>query len=365
MTVPFLDLKSPYFELQEEIDSATKRVCKSGWYVLGDEVKNFEIEYAQYCESKYCVGVGNGLDALHIILRAMDIGPGDEVIVPSFTFIATWLAVSYCGAKPVPVDCSINTFNIDPNKIEAAITKKTKAIIPVHLYGRIANMDAIIAIAKKYNLKVIEDAAQSQGATYKNKKSGSLADAAAHSFYPGKNLGAFGDGGAITTSDEHLVKRIKALRNYGSDKKYYYEYKGYNSRLDELQAAILRVKLKKLNEWNNRRHTIAQKYLQELKVINDLHLPVIPDELHSSWHLFVIRHNERDSIQKKLEKKNISTLIHYPIPPYQSDAYISEFNNNHFPVSDKLSKTVLSLPIGPHMKESHVDMVINSLIEVL
>ena len=262
--IPFLDLRASYLELKTALDSAFQRVMASGWYILGEELKAFEAEFAEYCNVKYCVGVGNGLDALHLILRAMDIGQGDEVIVPSNTFIATWLAVSYAGATPVPVEPDEATYNIDPSKIEAAITEKTKAIMPVHLYGQPADMDPILKIAARHHLKVIEDAAQAHGARYKGKRTGSLGDAAGFSFYPGKNLGAFGDGGAVTTNDSTLAERVRRLSNYGSQVKYAHDVKGFNSRLDELQAALLRVKLRHLDAWNGRRRQIAAQYLRKL-----------------------------------------------------------------------------------------------------
>src|SRR5580692_7393254 len=261
MKVPFLELKPTYAELRADFDAAYHRVMDSGWYLLGNEIESFETEFAKYCEAKHCIGVGNGLEALHLILRAYGIGEGDEVIVPSNTYIATLLAVSYAGARPVPVEPDPRTYNIDPAAIEAAVTPRTKAILPVHLYGQPADMDAINQIAARHGLKVIEDNAQAQGARYKGRVTGGLGDAAGHSFYPGKNLGAFGDGGAVTTNDAELAERIRTLRNYGSKKKYYNDSKGYNSRLDELQAAFLRVKLKRLDEWNKRRAEVARRYL--------------------------------------------------------------------------------------------------------
>ncbi len=264
MNVPFLDLKTPYYEIKEELDAAWHRVMASGWYVLGQEVESFEHEFAAYCEAKHCVGVGNGLDALYLILRAMEIGPGDEVIVPSNTYIATWLAVSMTGATPVPVEPDEVSYNIDPALIEAAITTRTKAILPVHLYGLPADLEPILKIASRHGLRVLEDAAQAHGARYKGKRIGAHGDAVAWSFYPGKNLGAFGDGGAVTTNDRHLAEKLRALRNYGSRVKYVNEVKGVNSRLDPLQAAVLRVKLKYLDEWNERRKRVASLYLERL-----------------------------------------------------------------------------------------------------
>jgi len=359
-TIPFLDLKQPYLELKEELDCAYQRVMDSGWFIHGAELKAFESEFADYCNVKYCIGVGNGLDALHLILRAMDIGEGDEVIVPSNTFIATWLAVSYAGATPVPVEPDEATYNIDPSKIEAAITGKTKAIMPVHLYGQPAEMDPILEIASRYRLKVIEDAAQAHGARYKGKKTGGLGDAAGFSFYPGKNLGAFGDGGAVTTNDSTLAERVRRLSNYGSHVKYAHDVKGFNSRLDELQAALLRVKLRHLDEWNGRRQQIADQYLQKLSARDYLILPHVPPWAEHVWHLFVVRTSKRDPLQKYLEDQEIQTLIHYPVPPHKQGAY-QELAHLFLPVSEKLHKEVLSLPIGPVMDEDDIEQICNAL----
>ena len=357
--IHFLDLKVSYQELKAELDSAYQRVMNSGWYIQGEELNAFEYEFAEYCNVAYCIGVGNGLDALHLILRAMDISAGDEVIVPSNTFIATWLAVSYAGATPVPVDPDERTYNIDPSRIEGVITEKTKAIIPVHLYGQPADMDSILKVADRYNLKVIEDAAQSHGARYKGKPTGGLGDAAGFSFYPGKNLGAFGDGGAIATNDSILAKRVRTLSNYGSSIKYKHEIKGFNSRLDELQAAFLRVKLKKLDEWNIRRKVIADIYLKGLENVTELILPYVPDWAEPAWHLFVIRTRERDRLQKHFSEQGIQTLIHYPVPPHKQGAYIMDHLN--LPISEQIHKEVLSLPIGPAISRSDTDHIISIL----
>jgi dTDP-4-amino-4,6-dideoxygalactose transaminase len=300
------------------------------------------------------------LDALHITLKAMGIGTGDEVIVPSNTYIATWLAVSHTGAIPIPVEPDEETYNINPNLIEVAITKNTKAILPVHLYGQPADMDKINLLAEKYNLFVLEDAAQSHGAYYKNKRAGSLGNAAAWSFYPGKNLGALGDGGAITTNDNHLADKIRALRNYGEEKKYVNTTKGFNSRLDELQAAILRIKLRHLDEWNHRRTSIANHYINELGSFRDIKLPKKQNECASAWHLFVIRINERDNLQKHLKHEGIETISHYPIPPHKQQAY-AEMKNLSYQLSEKLHQEVLSLPIGPHLQQAEVDFVLSKL----
>ncbi|MDT8303286.1 MAG: DegT/DnrJ/EryC1/StrS family aminotransferase [Sedimentisphaerales bacterium] len=355
MNVPFLDLKAPYFELKDVLDAAWHRVMESGWYVLGPEVEAFESEFAEYCGVKYCIGVGNGLDALHLILRAMEIGSGDEVIVPSNTYIATWLAVSYAGAIPVPVEPDECTYNIDPDLIAAAITERTKAILAVHLYGQSADMDPINIIAQRHGLKVIEDAAQAHGALYKRRRAGSLCDAAGFSFYPGKNLGAFGDGGAVTTNDDQLAERIRVLRNYGSQVKYQNDVKGYNSRLDELQAALLRVKLKKLDEWNARRKDVAEQYLKALPGIDDLVLPFVPEWADPVWHLFVVRCPERDALQARLQEAGIGTMIHYPIPPHKSAAYTKDLRGIELPVAERLAASVLSLPIGPHINSTDVN----------
>lgn len=349
--VPFLDLGAAYRELKAEIDEAVSRSLNSGWYILGPEVEAFESAYAEYCGAKYAIGVANGLDALHLALRAMDIGPGDEVIVPSNTYIATWLAVSQCGATPVPVEPVDATYNINPGLIEAAITPRTKAIIPVHLYGQPADMDEILAIAGKHGLRVLEDGAQAHGARYKGKRLGGHGDAVAWSFYPGKNLGALGDGGAITTNDPALAGRLKMLRNYGSKVKYVNEEMGYNSRLDPIQATVLSVKLRYLDEWNGRRKAIAALYLERLQATG-LKLPQVPDWADPVWHLFVIRHPQRDALAKHLNQAGIGTLIHYPIPPHKQQAYASAgFDPHAFPLANRMADEVLSLPIGPQLNE--------------
>lgn len=357
--IPFLDLHEPYQELKTEITEAFEKVMESGWYILGEEVRKFEQEFAAYCGTKHCIGVANGLDALHLILKAYGIGAGDEVIVPSNTYIATWLAVTYTGAKVVPVEPDKKTYNIDPQKIEKAITSKTKAILPVHLYGQCVDMDPIKEIAKKYNLKIIEDSAQSQGALYKGKKSGALGDASGFSFYPGKNLGAFGDAGAITTDDDNLADRLFMLRNYGSKIKYENQIIGYNSRLDELQAAFLRVKLRYLDEWNKRRSVLAQIYLEGLQGL-DLVLPEVEKGTTPVWHVFVIQTKQREALQKFLANHKITTLIHYPIPPHLQEAYKNlGISRGELPISESIHQNILSLPIGPHMNEEQVQHVVN------
>jgi dTDP-4-amino-4,6-dideoxygalactose transaminase len=364
MNVPFNDFASPYKELKAELDEAYSRFMQSGWYILGREVELFEEEYAAYCGTKYCVGVGNCLDAMHLVLRAWNIGPGDEVIVPSNTYIATWLAISHAGATPVPVEADARSYNLDPNRVEAAITPHTKAIMPVHLYGQPADMDPIMGLARKHGLMVLEDAAQAQGALYKGRRTGSLGDAAGHSFYPTKNLGAFGDAGAITTDDSELADRVKVLRNYGSKKRYYNEIIGYNSRLDELQAAFLRVKLRHLDEWNARRSKIANAYLAELSTSkSELLLPHVPDWASPVWHLFVIRHPQRDALQQKLTDAGIGTLIHYPVPPHRSGAYAEMgLAQGALPIAEQLASTVLSLPIGAHLEVQAQKQVIRGVI---
>lgn len=361
MKVPFLDLEAAYLELKDEIDAAVARVLASGWYILGEEVEAFESEFAAYCEARHAVSVGNGLDALQLALRAMDVGPGDEVIVPSNTYIATWLAVSHTGARPVPVEPIEATYNLDPTKIEAALTKHTKVILPVHLYGQPADLDPILDIADRHGLRVLEDAAQAHGACYKGKRIGAHGDAVAWSFYPGKNLGALGDGGAVTTDCPEIADRIRVLHNYGSRVKYVNEEQGYNSRLDPIQAAVLRVKLKYLDDWNARRSVIAKQYRRGLKDV-DLILPSVPDWSEPVWHVYVIRHARRDELQTSLANADIESLIHYPIPPHKQEAY-SEMGlgNGALPIAENIHREVLSLPIGPHLQKHQVDRVICSL----
>jgi len=337
-------LKQVNLQYKEEILKAYKKVLESGWYVLGEEVEKFEEEFANYCGAKYAIGVGSGLDALRLIIRGYkELGvfkEGDEIIVPANTYIATILAITEENLKPILVEPKLETYLIDPEKIEEKIKERTKAIMVVHLYGQTCEMDKIWEIAKKYNLKIIEDSAQAHGAFYKDKKAGNLGDASGFSFFPSKNLGALGDGGAITTNDEKLTEVIKALRNYGSHRKYENLYKGVNSRLDELQAAILRVKLKHLDEENNKRKEIAKYYLENIRNEKIILPKVITD---SVWHLFVIRTKERDKLQKYLQKNGIQTLIHYPIPPHKQRAY-KEWDNLSFPITEKIHKEVLSLP---------------------
>jgi dTDP-4-amino-4,6-dideoxygalactose transaminase len=356
--IPFLDLKAPYLELKQELDEAIARAVSSGWFIGGEEVDQFEAEYARYSGSAYAVGVGNGLDALHLALLAMDIGLGDEVIVPSNTYIATWLAVSQCGATPVPVEPDEFTFNINPALIEKAITTRTKVILPVHLYGQPADLDKVLAIARKYGLKVLEDGAQAHGARYRGQRVGAHGDAVAWSFYPGKNLGAMGDGGAVTTNDPEIADRIRVLRNYGSRVKYVNEVQGFNSRLDPLQAAILRVKLSHLDEWNSRRVAIADLYQKGLADCG-LTLPRVPDWADPAWHLYVVQHPQRDALHKALTDAGVGTLIHYPIPPHRQQAYAQAgCGVGTFPLAERMAEQVLSLPIGPHLAEKNLFEVI-------
>ena len=357
--IPFLDLKAPYLELKHELDEAIARVVSSGWFIGGTEVDQFEEDYAEYCCAAHAVGVANGLDALHLALRAMDVGPGDEVIVPSNTYIATWLAVSQCGATPVPVEPDARTYNIDPALIEAVITPATRVILPVHLYGQPADMDPILAIARKHGLRVLEDGAQAHGARYKGQRLGAHGDAVAWSFYPGKNLGAMGDGGAVTTNDAQLADRLRVLRNYGSRVKYVNEVQGYNSRLDPLQAAILCVKLAHLDKWNGLRNAIAARYQQGLKGCG-LTLPHVPDWAEPAWHLYVVRHPQRDALQRSLASVGVGTLIHYPIPPHLQQAYASlGYKAGDLPIAENIHHQVLSLPMGPTMQEHEVQQVID------
>jgi dTDP-4-amino-4,6-dideoxygalactose transaminase len=362
--IAFLDMKAPYRELKQELDEAIARVAGSGWFIGGDEVDQFETEYAAYCGAAECVGVANGLDALHLALRALQVGRGDEVVVPSNTYIATWLAVSQCGAVPVPVEPDQLTFNIDPALIAAAITPRTRVILPVHLYGQPADLDPILAIAREYGLYVVEDAAQAHGARYKGNRIGGHGDAVAWSFYPGKNLGAMGDGGAVTTNDAQIADRIRVLRNYGSRKKYVNEVQGYNSRLDPLQAAILRVKLAHLDEWNMRRAAIARRYRQGLADCAGLRLPEAPDWAVVVWHLYVVRSFSRDALQTALTDAGVGTLIHYPIPPHLQEAYHqSGWKKGAFPIAERIADECLSLPMGPHLLYEQADGVISVLLQ--
>lgn len=361
MGVAFLDLKAAYTELAAELDAAILRVSHSGWYIGGQEVESFEANFAAYTEAKYCVGVGNGLDALILALRALDIGPGDEVIVPSHTFIATWLAVSAVGAIPVPVEAVAGSYNLDAAGAEAYITSRTKAILPVHLYGIPADMDAICKLAKKHGLAVIEDAAQAHGAKVRGKRVGSHGDVVAWSFYPGKNLGALGDGGAITTNHADIAQRIRKLGNYGSSVKYFNDERGVNSRLDPIQAAVLAVKLKHLDTWNKRRQNIAQIYSRALAGL-PFALPQVPDWAEAVWHLFVIATPQRELLQTHMAQAGIQTLIHYPAPPHLQAAYRDlGLAAGNLPVAERYANEVLSLPIGPQLAMPDVERVVDVL----
>ena len=361
MKIPFLDLHAAYLELKSEIDQAATKVFDSGWYIMGAEVEAFESEYAAWCGTKYAIGVGNGLDAISLILRAYGIGKGDEVIVPANTFIATWLAVTYAGATPIPVEPDEMTYNINPDLIEAALTSRTRAIIPVHLYGQPADMDQIFTIAQKNGLKVVEDAAQAHGARYKDRPVGSLGHAAGFSFYPGKNLGAMGDGGAITTNDSELANKVRMLANYGAQKKYEHAIQGVNSRLDEIQAALLRVKLNVLKTWNSRRKVVAGRYLDGLSDTG-LVLPCVPHWADHVWHQFVIRTPHRDDLQRMLHGIGVDTMVHYPVPPHLQKAYTSfGYARGDFPITERMANEVLSLPVGPHLQQAEVAQIVEAI----
>lgn len=359
MNIPFVSFKPLEKELDIELRAAFERVYESSWYIGGKEDEIFEKKFAEYCQSKYCIGVGNGLDALVLILRALNIGEGDEVIVPSNTFIATVLAVTYVGAKPVLVEPILETYDIDPSKIEAAITSKTKAIIPVHLYGHPCDMDEIMSIAKKNNLLVVEDCAQAHGATYKGKKIGSFGDAAAFSFYPGKNLGALGDAGAVVTNNEDIAKKVRAIGNYGSDYKYHHIYKGCNTRLDELQAAFLSVKLEHLDKVNEERRRIANRYIAEINN-PQIVLPTVKEKVEPVWHIFAIRCNERERLEKYLTEKGIATNKHYPISINKQLCYENEFDAE-YPLAELISETELSLPMYYGMTDEEIGYVVDAL----
>lgn len=360
MTVPFLDLKAAVDEIRPELDAAWHRTMDSGWFVLGPELEAFEAEMAAYCGARHCIGVGNGLDALTLLLRAHGIGPGDEVIVPAHTFIATWLAVDAVGATPVPVEPLAATMNIDPDAVEAAVTSRSRAIIPVHLYGQPADMTRIGAIARRHGLAVIEDAAQAQGARLDGRAVGGLGTDAAFSFYPGKNLGAFGDGGAVTTDDDTIAAKVRTLRNYGSPRKYQHDVAGVNSRLDELQAALLRVRLRHLDAWNARRATIADTYSAAFAGLPWCTIPAVMPGAAPVWHLYVIRSRHRDALARHLEAHGIGTLIHYPKPCYRHPPFAAAGPARET-LSDELAATVLSLPMGPHLTPAHVEDVITAM----
>ncbi|MEX0285126.1 MAG: DegT/DnrJ/EryC1/StrS family aminotransferase [Paracoccaceae bacterium] len=359
MKVPFLDLKTLHAEIQDQLDAALLRVSQSGYYIMGPELSAFEEDFARYTGAARCLGVANGLDALVLGLRAMGIGAGDEVIVPANTYIATWLAVSQCGAVPVPVEPLENTYNMDAEAAEAAITSRTRAILPVHLYGQPADMDAIHAVAGRHGLQVLEDAAQAHGARYKGQRMGSTGTAT-WSFYPGKNLGALGDGGALTTQDPDLAERVTLLRNYGSSQKYVHEMQGVNSRLDPMQAAALGVKLTLLDEWNDRRRAIAARYTEAFSAAG-LTVPHVPNWAEPVWHLYVLRHSNRDALRARLEEAGIGTLIHYPIPPHLQKAYEGAHTKGAFPLSEQLAEETLSLPMSPAQTDAQTEYVISQV----
>lgn len=353
--IAFLDLQQVNARHSDEIADALLRVANSGWYVLGEETAEFERAFAQYCGTEHCIGVANGLEALQLILLGYGIGPGDEVIVPSHTFIATWLAVSHTGAKPVPVEPEPHHYNLDPARIEAAITGRTRAIIAVHLYGHPADIDAVRAVAERHGLRVIEDAAQAHGARLRGLRVGGLGDAAAFSFYPGKNLGALGDAGAITTRDAGLAERLRKLRNYGSSRKYEHDVKGFNSRLDEIQSAVLRVKLNHLDEDNSLRQKLAAQYCALLRDV-PVELPALQDAVEPVWHLFVVRCQQRDALQAHLQRDGIGTVVHYPTPCHRQPAYQHD-RWPSLPYAERLAREVISLPMSPSLRPQDVELV--------
>ncbi|WP_264212588.1 DegT/DnrJ/EryC1/StrS family aminotransferase [Leisingera thetidis] len=364
MKVPFLDIAGAHAEIQDQLDEAVLRVARSGSYILGPEVEAFEADFARFTGAPHCLGTGNGLDALVLALKAMGIGPGDEVIVPANTYIATWLAVSFCGATIVPVEPLEATHNIDPEAAAAAITSRTKAIIPVHLYGQPADMDPLLQLSERHGLHLLEDAAQAHGARYKGQRIGSFGEAACWSFYPGKNLGALGDGGGFTTTSPELAARVSMLRNYGSAVKYEHELAGQNSRLDPMQAAALQVKLQVLDDWNARRQAIAARYLGALSA-SGLVLPAVPQWADPVWHLFVVRHPQRDGFRARLEEAGIGTVIHYPKPPHLQGAFASQGHaRGAFPLAETLASEVISLPVGPAQTEAQTEYVIGQVLKL-
>lgn len=359
--IKFLDLKKINNRYREEIDSRIKDILDKGWYLQGEENENFTKNFANFCGTKFALGVANGLDALNLIIKAYGFGNGDEIIVPANTYIATILAISENGCIPFLVEPDIKTYNINPDSIEEKITTKTKAIMVVHLYGQAVQMEKIWKIAKKYNLKIIEDSAQAHGAIYQENRTGNLGDASGFSFYPGKNLGCIGDGGAVTTNDEELFNKIKAIANYGSDRKYHHIYKGVNSRLDEIQAAVLDIKLKHLDSDNNKRREISKYYRENIKN-SKIILPETYDEKSHVWHIFAVRTQNRDEFQKYLTEKGIQTIIHYPTPPHKQGAY-KEWNNLSFPITEEIHNTILSLPLSPVMTDSEIEKVVEVVNE--
>jgi dTDP-4-amino-4,6-dideoxygalactose transaminase len=361
MTIPFLDLGAAYRELQPDIDAAIAAVTGSGWYIGGPAVTSFEQAYASYTEADHCIGTGNGLDALYLILRALDVGPGDEVIVASNTFIATLLAVSMVGATPVLVEPDPRTYNLDPDRVAEAITPRTRVIMPTHLYGQPADLDPLLALARARSLRLVEDAAQAHGARYKGQRIGAHGDAVAWSFYPGKNLGAMGDAGAVTTNDAELAERVRMLGNYGSRRKYVNDVRGVNSRLDPLQAAILEVKLRHLDDWNARRARLAARYTACLQD-SGIAPPFVPNWAEPSWHLYVVALADRAAAETVFAAAGVQTLVHYPIPPHRQEAYADlDLAEGSYPIAERMAHEVLSLPIGPHLEEAGADRVIGVL----
>jgi len=361
MSVAFFDLTSAHEELRAGLDEAWRRTLSSGHFILGSALESFEARFAEYCGAEFCVGVGNGLDALTLTLRAMEVGSGDEVIVPSHTFIATWLAVDEVGARPVPVEPDERTFNLDPERLERAITPRTKAIIPVHLYGQPAAMEAILSIADRHGLKVLEDSAQAHGARLGGRRAGGLGHAAGFSFYPTKNLGALGDGGAVVTSDATLAASLRRIRNYGSVEKYEHSSSGVNSRLDPLQASFLEVKLAVLDEWNEKRRRIARMYTAGLSGVPEITVPWVAPDSDPVWHLYVVRSPRRDALREALARRGVATLVHYPKPPHLQGAHAKlGFGVGDFPIAEKLAAEVLSLPMWPQLSDADVVRVIDA-----
>jgi len=361
VSIAFLDLKAAYDELSAEIDSAVARSLSSGWYIGGSEVAQFEEQFAAYCGTGHCVGVANGLDALHLALRALGIGVGDEVIVASNSYIATLLAVSQVGATPVLVEPDIQTHNLDPARVEEAVSERTRAILPTHLYGQPADLEPLFDICQRRNLFLVEDAAQAHGARYRGQQVGGHGHIVCWSFYPSKNLGALGDAGAITTNDPALADRVRTLGNYGSHTRYVNEVRGVNSRLDPVQAAILSVKLRHLDQWNGRRRALAAFYLEAL-ADTGLVLPAVADWAEPAWHLFVVRSPDRDRLQARLAEAGVPTLIHYPIPPHRQGAYADKgWAESSFPIAERLAGEVLSLPIGPHLSRAAAEEIVEAV----
>ncbi|BBY36623.1 aminotransferase [Mycobacterium mantenii] len=359
--VPFLDVRAATRELEAPLLEAVDRVVRSGWYVLGDETSAFEHEFAAFTGAQHAVGVGNGLDAITLALQALGIGAGDEVIVPAHTFVATWIAVARTGARPIGVEPVVGQWNIDPARVADAITSRTRALVPVHLFGQPADLSELLEAAKKHGLAVVEDAAQAHGARYGGRRIGAHSNAVAWSFYPGKNLGALGDGGAVTTDDATIAARVRSLGNYGSSQKYVHDLLGANSRLDEIQSATLRIKLQHLDRWNARRQAIAARYSDELADVPGLRLPEVGPDREHVWHLYVVDHASRDELQKHLAARGIQTLVHYPIPPHRSGAFAQlELGEGAFPITEEAARTHLSLPIGPHLSDEDVSRVVDA-----